>query len=288
MTSLRAILSSSKVGRATITASHQPLFRWPGGKRQLAPAILKHFPSSYSRYYEPFVGGGAVFFALRPRQATLSDNNPDLINCFIQLRDRPDQVREWLASTGKDEESYYSVRANVPDDDVGKAARLIYLANLSFNGIYRVNLMGQFNVPYGRRPHLEIADEGRIQAISEALQGTQIIACDFEHALLDVSADDVVYLDPPYTVAHSHNGFLKYNARIFSWQDQERLAALARRLVSLGCHVVISNAAHPSITALYADFQIREITRHSIVSAKRNHRGPISELIITGAERTLC
>jgi DNA adenine methylase len=267
---------------------HKPLFRWPGGKRRLAPEILKRFPATYARYFEPFLGGGAIFFALRPRQATLSDNNPDLINCFIQLRDRPDEVTDWLASTDKDENTYYEVRASLPDNAVARAARLIYLATLSFNGIYRVNLQGAFNVPYGHRPHLDTANKRRIERISESLKGTELLTCDFAQALPDAKADDVVYLDPPYTVAHSNNGFLKYNARIFSWEDQQRLAILARSLVSRGCHVVISNAAHPSITALYVDFEIHEVIRHSIVSAKKDYRRPVAEYIITGARGKMC
>ncbi len=128
---------------------HEPLLKWPGGKRALLKEILPLFPTSFNRYYEPFIGGGAAFFALRPSEAILADNNPDLINCYEQVRDNPRVVIDHLREMPNTERDYYAVRASAPQERAAQAARFIYLCTLSFNGIYRVNLKGVFNVPYG-------------------------------------------------------------------------------------------------------------------------------------------
>lgn len=257
-----------------------PLFRWPGGKRLLVPRLLDHVPITFCEYFEPFLGAGALFFALRPRTSTLSDTNAELVNCFAQLRDRHEEVLVRLARLQKTESAYYLVRSSQPSDDIDRAVRLIFLTSLSFNGLYRVNLQGKFNVPYGHRPHLDICNVNRICSVSGALAGQTLMCCDFEEALRDATNGDLVYIDPPYTVAHGQNGFLKYNARIFSWEDQERLARVAHDLADRGCHVIISNAAHESIARLYRDFAITEVDRWSVISAASSRRRKIREYII--------
>lgn len=169
------------------------------------------------------MGGGALYFALQPRRAVLADNNADLINCYQQVRDRPHRVIDWLSRMRNSEEHYYRIRQEAPEDPVKRAARLIYLTTLSFNGIFRVNRNGEFNVPYGRKTHVQPCDPARILAASAALSAARLVAADFETAIGAAQKSDVIYLDPPYTVAHGNNGFLKYNARIFSWDDQVRL-----------------------------------------------------------------
>ena len=254
-----------------------PLLKWAGGKRRLIGEILSVAPTDFGRYFEPFLGGGALFFSLVPRSATLSDSNPDLINAYIQIRDNLDAVVKSLRRLPNSEADYYRIRAACPRSAAGKAARLIYLCALSFNGIYRQNLNGQFNVPYGHKRHLDPCNHPRLQATSDILQRRKLIVSDFEPAVSCARRGDFIYFDPPYTVAHENNGFIKYNAKIFSWSDQQRLAVLAWRLKRSGCKVVVSNADHPSIHALYNGFRVRSIERHSVMAADNGFRRPVRE-----------
>lgn len=256
-----------------------PLIKWPGGKRALASTILKFVSETSGTYFEPFFGGGAVFFALRPKNAVLSDVNPELINAYIQVRDHSNDLAKIMRSLKNSEDEYYRVRTSSPRTQLRRAARTLYLSRLAFNGIHRVNLMGKFNVPYGYKTHLETIDEEHLSQTSNALQGADLLVGDFESVTKNAKPGDVLYFDPPYTVAHANNGFLKYNERIFSWQDQERLATHARQLAETGCRVIISNADHPSLRELYADVDCYVIERHSVIAASSSHRRQITECI---------
>src|SRR6185312_4169827 len=235
--------------------------------------------TKYRHYYEPFLGGGAVFFALKPHSAWLSDADSDLINCYGQVRDNREAVIRRLSKLRNSESDYYAVRATRPRALDVKAARLIYLTTLSFNGIYRRNRNGDFNVPYGQKTHLKPCDKDRIVAAGAALRCARLKCVDFEEAVKSAGSGDLVYCDPPYTVAHGTNGFLKYNARIFSWADQVRLAGLARRLVKKGCHVLISNAHHPSLVELYKGFKCVIVSRPSTIAADVAHRRKTTECL---------
>jgi DNA adenine methylase len=156
---------------------------------------------------------------------------------------------------------------------------LIYLATLSFNGIHRVNLKGQFNVPYGEKRHLKPCDAARLRRASVTLKNARIESEDFEDAVRTATEGDFIYMDPPYTVAHSNNGFVKYNAKIFTWSDQERLAKVAHELVARGCHVAVSNADHESIHSLYKGFALTKIERYSVIAASTAFRRPVAECV---------
>ena len=251
-----------------------PLLKWPGGKRNLLHLILPLVPSKFNRYFEPFFGGGALFFALRPRKAFISDKNAELIHAYSQVRDRPDAVIRELRRLPNSEEDYYKVRSSIPKNEAARAARMIYLITLAFNGIYRVNLRGEFNVPYGYKTHLDPCDGDRIRKASELLRGAIIKDQDFEEALRPASDGDLVYLDPPYTVAHGANGFVKYNAKIFSWTTSA-LARTAKELANRGCTVIVSNADHASIRRLYRGFEIAVLERSSIIAASSDFRSRI-------------
>lgn len=257
-----------------------PLLKWPGGKRALLRHLLPLVPPEHNDYYEPFLGGGALFFALRPCTSFLSDKNDDLINCYTQVRDRPEAVVERLQDLRNTLEDYYEVRQSSPQDSVDRVVRFIYLATLSFNGIHRVNLKGEFNVPYGHKQHLSPCNAERIYAASSALSTAELRCEDFETALARAGAGDFAYLDPPYTVAHSNNGFVKYNAKIFSWGDQHRLARTAVDLGLRGCQVLISNADHPSVRALYPTFNAITVHRPSRISASSEGRRSVPEIIL--------
>jgi DNA adenine methylase len=256
-----------------------PLLKWPGGKRNLIKKILPLIPPQFNRYFEPFLGGGALFFALQPPQAHLSDNNGELMLAYLQVRDQPGAVIRELRKLRNSERDYYKVRASRPTGASAQAARFIYLITLAFNGIYRVNLNGEFNVPYGYKVHLDPCDEERIRRASDLLMNASLGHCEFEEALGDARQGDLVYLDPPYTVAHRNNGFLKYNAKIFSWEDQLRLARIARDLVRRGCAVVVSNADHASIRKLYEGFAVITVERSSIIAASSTFRSFITECL---------
>lgn len=276
------ILHSDCAGSIEARPKLTPVIKWPGGKRKLASVIATYLPPRIRKYYEPFVGGGALFFAVRPSKAVLSDLNDDLINFYIVLREQPAALVATLKTLPNSEAHYYKIRQWRPRTDVRRAARFFYLTRLSFNGIHRVNLNGEFNVPYGQKAHLQTYDEDSMFLASAALQEATLMTADFEISTDQAGKGDVVYFDPPYTVAHGLNGFVKYNERIFSWDDQERLAAHARALVSKGCRVLVSNADHPSVRRLYDGFNCHVIERFSVMSANRDHRRQISECLFIG------
>jgi len=262
-----------------------PLLKWPGGKRRLLQFILPLVPHQFKDYYEPFFGSGALFFAMRPQRAFLSDRNSELISTYTQVRDNPKAVITSLQKLRNTEKNYYAVRSSAPRSDSAKAARLIYLSRLSFNGIHRVNLKGVFNVPYGYKSHLTTCEPDKIHDASKALQRAKIDCQDFEVAVATAREGDLVYLDPPYTTAHANNGFLKYNAKIFTWDDQKRLAEIAQVLAARGCFVIVSNADHYSIRNLYGTFSMLEIDRFSVIAASRQFRRRIKECVFYTANK---
>jgi DNA adenine methylase len=245
------------------------------------PNLLELIPQTFGRYFEPFFGAGALFFALQPRRALLSDANSELMMCYRQLRDNHEHVSRILRSLPQDDASYYRIRSSVPQSEPRRAARLIYLTSLSFNGIYRVNLAGKFNVPYSKRECPRLTSRDLLAEYGRALATCQILSSDFEDAVQTAKAGDLVYLDPPYTVAHSNNGFVKYNDKIFSWRDQERLARVARGLDERGCHVIVSNAGHSSIRKLYSGFSAVKVPRISVIAANAQNRRQIKEYLFT-------
>ena len=258
----------------------QPLFRWAGGKRRLVSQILPFLPLKYNHYYEPFCGGAALFFELRPTDATLGDKNEELINCYQQVKEHPEEVVTALHKLKNTKTDYYEIRGYIPKSDVGRAARLIYLMALSFNGIYRVNSDGKFNVPYGSKNKRKF-DFERIRNVSKALANVELVHGDFETTVERARKGDLVYFDPPYTVAHGNNGFIQYNEKIFSWADQVKLAKLAKQLAERGCNVIISNAAHTSIGEIYSAFKTQIVVRHSGIGALPKARKYIAEFVFT-------
>lgn len=263
-------------------AGIEPFLKWPGGKRwavkQLVALLSPHLTR---RYFEPFLGGGAVYFALCPKRAVLTDINADLINVYLQVRDNPTHLVKRLKRLTVSENAYYRIRSNMPRGALARATRLLYLNRTAFSGIYRLNRAGQFNVPYGgggRTPEI-LWGKGLIVAASGALKNATLKAMDFEKAIRVTGAGDVVYCDPTYTVAHESNGFVRYNERNFSWADQERLAASALAACKRGAFVVVSNAAHPSIGRLYEPFVPNILARTSCVSPIASHRRTVHEYV---------
>jgi DNA adenine methylase len=277
------------IGKDTIIEnSVDPFLRWAGGKNWLLKHIENYLPDSIYSYYEPFLGGASVFFYLKqtrtiPGEVVLSDTNRELINCYVQVRDNVDGVIEYLKTYKNEKDFYYRIRELVPKTDIESAAKFIYLNRTSFNGIYRVNLKGIYNVPYGFKEYKILFDYKNLRKASELLLGTRIISRDFGEITRDVSYGDFIFLDPPYTVAHGNNGFIKYNQKIFAWHDQERLADIIQMIINKGAYFVLTNAAHSSIDALFSSKGVKtELSRFSVIGGKNAKRKMQKEYVFCG------
>ena len=236
-------------------------------------------PEGIGAYYEPFLGGGSLFFALSPVRGVLSDVNEQLVETYKSLRDEPLKVIATLEQWQNDEATYYAVRDSVYGDKVLNSAQLIYLNRTCWNGLYRVNRSGKFNVPYGYHDR-RIFDADHLLKISEALQTSELRYGDFFSVVYDAKEGDFVYFDPPYTTRHSRNGFLKYNRNLFTWEDQERLGRVAVELAKRGCHVMVTNASYDPILELYPGFRHEAVSRNSVLAANPIYRQVTTEFLI--------
>ena len=273
----------------------QPFTKWTGGKRQLLPVIKKLMPESYNHYYEPFIGGGALFFDLAPKKAVINDYNAELINCYQQIKENPNELIELLKvhKENNSKEYYLELRSVDRDDrinkmpDVQRAARILYMLRVDFNGLYRVNSKNQFNVPYGRYKNPKIVDEELIHAISIYLNSNQIEikAGDFEDALLNVQKEDFIYFDPPYIPLSDTSAFTSYTHEGFSYDDQVRLRDAFKRLSDAGACVMLSNSSSHLVEELYQEFNIHYVEATRTNGAKSSSRGKISEIIVTNYEK---
>ncbi|RBP67792.1 DNA adenine methylase [Brevibacterium sanguinis] len=272
-------------GRAAPDTNHRsPFLRWAGGKRWLVPQIQTLLgDETIARYHEPFLGGGSVFFGIAPPvMSFLSDLNEELINVYKEVRDQPETLAELIRTYPNTSEAYYEVRASEPVTAIEQAARFIYLNHTSFNGIFRVNLKGKYNVPYGHRKYVKLPTRADLQAASRRLQSAELTSCSFEQTISQVQSGDVVFLDPPYTVAHNQNGFIKYNQHLFSFDDQRKLASVIESIATAGAKFILTNAAHSSVYELFAPLgRTLTITRPSLIGGKNASRGRIEELLFT-------
>jgi DNA adenine methylase len=239
-------------------------------------------PQAYRTYREPFLGSGALFFLLQPTIAALSDSCEELVETYKAVRDHPTRLLGYLQPLRPDKALFYEIRRCRSQAQVKRAAEFIYLNKTCWNGLYRVNGKGEFNVPYGSPKSDTISDPANLRACSKALRGSRISleTQDFESALSEVVAGDLVFLDPPYVTGHNNNGFIDYNELIFSWKDQERTAHAANTAASAGAHVIVTNALHDDVLALYEGFEVRELHRHSTLAGSAKARRPVKEAII--------
>lgn len=260
-----------------------PLLKWAGGKRWLiGHAALPRLPE-FRRYVEPFVGGGALYFSLRPLRGLLSDLNADLVNLYCIIREQPRELYALMTSHQAlhNHNHYYAVRASTPVESVEKAARFLYLNRTCWNGLYRVNQKGMFNVPIGTKNTVLFPKED-FESTSRLLRGADIRCQDFELTMSEATEGDLVFVDPPYTVAHNMNGFVRYNERIFRWSDQIRLRDSALAAANRGAHIVMTNADHPSIRALYQGIgEYHTLTRQTVIAGGKKGRGRTSEALLT-------
>ncbi len=263
-----------------------PFLKWPGGKRWFVCNHADLLPSEYCTYVEPFLGAGAVYFHLKPAHALLGDVNAELVETYRAIRDDWQALESSLRYRQRrhyrDPDAYYYwLRDKNPSELVQRASRLIYLNRTCFNGIYRVNRQGEFNVPRGSKDKVVIETDD-FESMSKVLASAELVAGDFEALLDRAKRGDFAFCDPPYTVRHNYNGFRKYNEVLFSWADQERLAQTLTRAALRGVKVVCTNANHESVRDLYDRtlFERRVVSRYSRISADNTGRSYFEELII--------
>jgi DNA adenine methylase len=267
----------------------RPFLKWAGGKTRLLPTLRVSLPpKAFKRYFEPFLGGAALFFDLAPNQAFLNDSNPDLINCYHIVRDRPDDLLAALKCFKMTEPEYYKIRALDPEklSEVDRAARLIYLNKTCYNGLYRVNKQGQFNTPYGRYSNVTLLDPANLASASKLLRRASLSCADYRAVLAVAQKGDFVYLDPPYVPIGKFSDFKRYTKEQFYAADHERLAEEFYRLHATGCFVLLSNSYSKKTRQLFSGFVQRTVRMPRFVNCKGNGRGQIDELLISNYEPT--
>lgn len=281
------MISPAKGGRGGDVVPPQPFLKWAGGKRQLLPQLLARMPASFRRYHEPFLGGGALFFALAAsghpgaRGACLSDVNPELVNAYTIVRDQVETLIHLLGAFRNEEDFYYEVRAQDPRrlEPVQRAARLIYLNKTCFNGLFRENRNGHFNVPFGRYRNPLICAPNELRAASRALRGAHIERRPFTDALGAAEAGDFVYCDPPYAPVSRTASFTTYSGGGFDEAEQRRLAERVRELGASGVHVLVSNSWVPLTQELYDGLRVEQVLAGRAINSRGDRRGKVPELL---------
>ena len=263
-----------------------PFLKWAGGKQRLISQYQPYFPpqETINHYYEPFIGSAAVFFHWQPRPATLSDRNGQLIEVYRMVQQAVTAVIDALQPHRNDADYYYAIRAQDPQtlSPVERAARLIYLNKTCYNGLYRENSSGEFNVPFGRYKRPKICDVDRLCAASAALQGVELVAADFERVKETAVPGDFIYFDPPYAPLTATSSFTSYHRHGFDAADQRRLAQTIADLTMRGCKVMLSNSSAPLVYELYdhPPYCLIDIQARRAINSKGNGRGPVKELLI--------
>lgn len=266
----------------------RPFVKWAGGKSQLLPQLADFYPrkDSVDRYIEPFLGSGAVFFHVKavvePRHALLWDNNQELIDTFVAVRDNVEEVIRLLrVHERKHCKAYFlAMRTRLCRKLPDIAARLIYLNKTCFNGLYRVNGSGDFNVPFGRYPKPSILNVEGLHRASATLAGVEIEQEDFKMLLVEARKRDFIYFDPPYHPRSKTASFTSYTKDAFGEKDQRALAKVYRGLDEKGCMLMLSNSDTPLVRELYRDFEIREVSARRRINSRSDRRGPICELVV--------
>jgi len=265
----------------------KPIFRWAGGKRWLIKYLRLINLPKYNNYHEPFFGGGSIFFHLKPyNKSYLSDINKDLILAYKEIKKNPLKLLNKVTSYNTSRHDYEKIRKIKVGNQFQRAARFMYLNKLCYNGIYRVNRNGEFNVPYGKRNLGDLYyDENNLLNIQKSLKNVILDTCDFYKTLPNIKRNDLVFLDPPYTVAHTKNGFIEYNEKIFAWSDQERLADYISNIKRRKAFYILTNAKHDSIKDLFGQFdQPIILSRYSSIGGINAKRGRFDEYIFSNID----
>jgi DNA adenine methylase len=276
-----------------LRAPRAPILKWAGGKSRLLPELLSRLPARWDRYFEPFAGGAALFFALAPQRAVLGDANQDLMDVYRAVGANCSAVIRGLRSHQKLHSAtyFYETRAlwntqrskwTLPK----RAAAFVYLNKTCFNGLWRVNRAGEFNVPMGRYADPPICVPEALRAVHSVLARAELHSADYRETIRDARPGDLVYLDPPYYPTSSTANFTSYTLGAFTDENQRELADIARRLASRGCHVMVSNSDTPFIHDLYQGFRVSRVRCPRSINSATSRRGEVNELIIESANRT--
>lgn len=269
----------------------KPFLKWAGGKRQLLPEIQKYIPKKYNRYYEVFIGGGAILFSIQPTNAVINDSNQELINCYKVIRDNPDQLILKLKEHKNEPNYFYKIRELDRKttqyeklSKVEKAARIIYLNKTCYNGLFRVNSQGQFNVPFGKYKNPDIVNEAVIKAVGKYLRDNEIkiLNYDFSNALNSAEKGDFIYLDPPYDPISDTSSFTGYDINGFNRKEQKRLKEIIDELHQKGCKVLLSNSYTNFICDLYSNDYYKQIKISAIraINSQGHKRGKVDEILV--------
>lgn len=256
-----------------------PCLRWAGGKRRHLKDMASILPPRFDKYFEPMVGAGALFLRLMPEEAVIGDSNADLIHFYKILRDNTDELILRLSQLEPSGKAYYKARSLQPASPIANATRFAFLNRLAWNGVYRVNKLGKFNVPFGKRIPKKMWDFENMRAIASLLQTTILFNGDFEECLKSVSDGDFVFLDPPYPRgANNGMGFNRYTSHFFSVDDHKRLALVAKILANRGAFVLVAECAHPEISDMYKDgFNSMVVEGKSLIAGKVDARKLVAE-----------
>lgn len=278
------------MAKKSINSQHlipHPFLKWAGGKRQLIRQMIKYFPKNFNAYIEPFVGGGALFFYILPTKGILIDINRELINCFKVIKNNVRELIELLKTHKNEKNYYYQIRAldRAPESysklsDVEKASRTIYLNRCCYNGLYRVNRKGQFNVPFGRYKNPKFCDEENLEAVSNSLENIKILHGSFEICLNYAEAGDFVYFDPPYHPLSQTASFTSYTKEDFGKKSQRKLYDVFKCLDERGCKLLLSNSYNDFILDLYTDYQVVLLNAKRAINSDASKRGTIKEVLV--------
>ncbi len=272
----------------------KPFLKWAGGKTQLLSELLKHVPS-FDTYYEPFIGGGALFFELQPKRAVIADVNAELVNCYKVIRDNPDRLMQLLDTFPVNQQFFYKMRAEdrekafVMASYEWRAARIIYLNKTCYNGLYRVNSKGELNSPWGyKEPDLKVYERSNIESVSQYLQNNRvrILNSSFNEVWRNIAKTRIsdgkvfIYCDPPYDVLSETSKFTGYSVGGFNKQAQISLMSAVENLTELNCKVLLSNADTPFIRNLWKDYEVVTVEASRAINSKGAKRGKINEVLI--------
>ncbi|MDM8555661.1 DNA adenine methylase [Desulfococcaceae bacterium HSG7] len=266
-----------------------PFVKWVGGKRQLLNEIEKHIPERFSRYYEPFVGGGAVLFHIQPQNAVINDSNEELVNLYNVIKTTPEELIEDLKKHRNEEKYFYKIRGTDREKEkylkfsnIERASRIIFLNKTCYNGLFRVNSSGEFNTPFGRYKNPNIINEIKLRAVSSYLSknNIRILNTDYDKSLLYIRKGAFVYFDPPYDPVSSSSNFTGYTKNGFDRAEQKRLKKVCDRLNDKKVKFLLSNSSTRFIRNLYKDYTILPIKAKRAINSKGNGRGSITEILV--------
>ncbi|MCK5697177.1 MAG: DNA adenine methylase [Gammaproteobacteria bacterium] len=267
-----------------------PFVKWVGGKRQLLTQIMPYIPHEFSKYYEPFIGGGAVLFHLQPKNAVISDSNKELINLYKVIKNSPEDLIEDLKKHKNEEDYFYHIRSLDREKKtyqnlthIQKASRIIFLNKTCFNGLFRVNNSGEFNSPFGRYKNPNIVNDSLIKSVSHYLSNNniEIINMDYEKALLNITKNSFVYFDPPYDPISNSANFTGYTKNGFNQLEQKRLKTVCDRLNNKGVKFLLSNSDTKFMTDLYKDYNIHFVQAKRSINSNSEGRGAVSEILVS-------